>query len=83
MREVMEEVGLEVVASEWACDIDSADHGYARHFWQTKILSGEAHITSNEATAVRWFTLGELEPTFAEGIENSRARGSGKRLFTQ
>ena len=71
-REVMEEVGLEVEAVEKVAEIGSADDRFALHFWRTEILGGEAHITSNEATALQWFTLSELkelQPPFAEDIE--------------
>lgn len=71
-REVMEEVGLEVEAVEKVAEIGSADDRFALHFWRTKILGGEAHIASDEATALQWFTLDELkelQPTFEEDIE--------------
>lgn len=71
-REVLEEVGLEVVAVEKVAEIASADNRFALHFWRTEILGGEAHIASHEATALRWVTLAELRglrPTFEEDIE--------------
>jgi 8-oxo-dGTP diphosphatase len=48
-REVMEEVGLEVIAVEKVCDIISSDNHLVLHYWRTEIISGEARITSNEA----------------------------------
>jgi 8-oxo-dGTP diphosphatase len=71
-REVMEEVGLEVTATEKVAEINSADDRFVLHFWRTDIISGEAHINSDEATALQWFTLAELkelQPTFKEDIE--------------
>ena len=70
-REVMEEVGLEVIAIEKICDIPSHDNKYQLNFWTTKIISGEARIISNEATDIKWVTLEEmreLRPVFEEHI---------------
>ena len=71
-REVMEEVGLEVVAEKKICQIPTHDNQYTLHFWTTKIISGEARITSDEATDLKWVTLEEmkdLEPAFEEDIQ--------------
>jgi len=71
-REVMEEVGLEVVADKKICQIPTHDDQYTLHFWTTKIISGEARITSDEATELKWVTLEEmkkLEPAFEEHIQ--------------
>jgi len=71
-REVMEEVGLEVVADKKICQIHTHDDQYTLHFWTTKIISGEARITSDEATELKWVTLEEmknLEPAFEEDIQ--------------
>jgi 8-oxo-dGTP pyrophosphatase MutT (NUDIX family) len=70
-REVMEEVGLNVVAIKKICVIPSHNNESLLHFWTTKIISGEAQITSNEATELRWVTLEEmreLAPVFEEDI---------------
>ena len=71
-REVMEEVGLEVVAVRKICKIPSHDNHYFLHYWTTKIISGKARITSNEASDIKWVTLDEmkrLRPIFEEDIE--------------
>jgi 8-oxo-dGTP diphosphatase/A/G-specific adenine glycosylase len=71
-REVMEEVGLEVVAVRKICEIPSHDNLYFLHYWTTKIILGKARITSNEATDIKWVTLEEmkkLRPVFEEDIE--------------
>lgn len=71
-REVMEEVGLDVVADKKICQIPTHDNQYTLHFWTTKIISGDARITSNEATELKWVTLEEmknLEPSFDEDIQ--------------
>ncbi len=71
-REVMEEVGLEVVAVRKICEIPSRDNQSFLHFWTTAIISGEASITSNEATDIKWVTLKEmrqLSPIFDEDIQ--------------
>lgn len=70
-REVMEEVGLEVVAVEKVCEIPSADDMFVLHFWKTKIIAGEAKICSHEATEMKWVTVEEmkrLQPTFEEDV---------------
>jgi 8-oxo-dGTP diphosphatase len=71
-REVMEEVGLEVSAQERICGILSHDNNSFLNYWTVNIISGEASITSNEATDLRWVTLEEmrqLAPIFQEDIE--------------
>jgi 8-oxo-dGTP diphosphatase len=71
-REVMEEVGMDVVAVEKICEIPTHDKHATLHFWTTKIISGEGKITSNEATDLKWVTIEEmkqLSPVFEEDIE--------------
>ncbi len=71
-REVLEEVGLNVVAVRKICEIPSHDNHSLLHFWTTKIISGHARITSHEATDLKWVTLEEmntLSPTFQEDIQ--------------
>ena len=70
-REVMEEVGLEVVAVEKVCEIPSADNMFVLHYWRTEIIAGEARICSHEATDIKWVTIEEmkrLQPTFEEDV---------------
>ena len=71
-REVMEEDGLSVKALEKICEIPSHNNQFKLHFWTTEIISGEASITSNEATDFRWVTLEQmkqLDPVFEEDIQ--------------
>ena len=71
-REVMEEVGLSVKALEKFCEIPSHNNLFTLHFWTTEIISGEASITSNEATDFRWVTLEQmkqLDPVFEADIQ--------------
>ena len=71
-REVMEEVGLSVKALEKVCEIPSHNNQFTLHFWTTEIISGEASVTSNEATDFRWVTLEQmkqLDPVFEEDIQ--------------
>ena len=71
-REVMEEVGMVVVAVRKVCSIPSHDNQSFLHYWTTDIISGEASITSNEATDLKWVTLKEmrqLSPVFEEDIQ--------------
>ena len=70
-REVMEEVGLEVIAKRKVCDIPSHDNKYQLFFWTTEIISGEAWVASDEASEIKWVTLEEmkeLSPVFEEDI---------------
>ena len=71
-REVLEEVGMEVIADRKVCQIPTHDDEYTLHFWTTRIISGEASIMSHESTELRWLTreeLKHLEPAFDEDIE--------------
>ena len=71
-REVKEEVGLSVKALNKFCDIPSHNNQFTLHFWTTEIISGEASITSNEATDFRWVTLEQMKqlyPVFDEDIQ--------------
>jgi len=71
-REVKEEVGLSVKALKKICEIPSHDNRFKLHFWTTEITSGEASITSNEATEFKWVTLEQmkqLDPVFDEDIQ--------------
>ncbi len=70
-REVMEEVGLEVVALEKVREIPSHDGLFVLHFWTTEIMAGDARVRSPEATELRWVTVEEmkgLQPVFEEDV---------------
>ncbi len=70
-REVMEEVGLEVVAVRRVCSVPSADDKFILHFWSTEIVAGEAGVCSHEVAEIRWVTLKQmrrLQPTFEEDV---------------
>lgn len=60
-REVKEEVGLEVKAIRQLCSIPTHDQQFKLHFWTTEIIAGEASITSNEATDLKWLTVAEMK----------------------
>lgn len=78
-REVMEEVGLNIVAVRKICEIPSHDNQSFLHYWTTKIISGKARITSNEATDIKWVTFEEmrkLRPIFEEDIQIFKALSS-------
>ena len=69
VREVREEVGLEVqpVAKVWECRTD--DQIYRLHWWTTRVVGGDVEPDGVEVEEVRWVTASEfekLEPTFAE-----------------
>ncbi len=71
-REVLEEVGLHVVAVRKICEIPSHNNQSLLHFWTTRIISGTARITSNEATDLTWVTVEEmktLSPMFQEDVQ--------------
>ena len=79
-REVKEEVGMKVRPVNKVCVVASHDNRYRLHFWTTEIISGEASITSNEATDLRWVTLEqmkELSPVFQEDIQVFETLTSG------
>lgn len=67
VREMREELGLEVrpVAKVWECPTD--DGGFALHWWTVEEDGGELRLDVGEVTAVRWVDSAEfraLEPTF-------------------
>ncbi len=72
VREVWEEVGLEVrpVAKAWECPTD--DGTYKLHWWTVELLGGELKADDGEVADVRWVTREEflkLEPTFRGDVE--------------
>jgi 8-oxo-dGTP pyrophosphatase MutT (NUDIX family) len=67
VREVAEELGLEVepIAKVWECPTD--DGLYTLHWWTVRLLSNDLRLEPNEVSAARWVTPAEffeLEPTF-------------------
>ncbi len=68
VREVREEVGLEVrpIAKVWECPTD--DQSYRLHWWTAQVLGGRLEPDAREVEEVRWVTASEFEklkPTFA------------------
>jgi 8-oxo-dGTP pyrophosphatase MutT (NUDIX family) len=67
VREMAEEVGLEVepIAKVWECPTD--DGLYTLHWWTVRPCSSELQLHRGEVSDARWVTLAEflaLEPTF-------------------
>lgn len=72
VREVKEEVGLEVVVVNKICAFDSHDRRYRLHWWMVEIVSGEASITCDELAEIKWVTVAEMKrlaPIFEEDIQ--------------
>lgn len=70
-REVLEEVGLHVVADKKVAEGMSRDGAFLLHYWSCRIIAGTAHVASDEATALRWLTVEELQrlaPVFEENV---------------
>ncbi len=68
VREVREEVGLQVrpVAKVWECETD--DGVFLLHWWAVEVTGGELKLEPREASEARWVDTPEfleLEPTFA------------------
>ena len=68
VREVREEVGLDVraIAKVWECLTD--DQAYRLHWWTAQLVGGTLEPDGREVEDARWVTAGEfkeLEPTFA------------------
>lgn len=68
VREVREEVGLEVrpLAKVWECETD--DGVYLIHWWSAEVGEGELVLDPVEVADARWVTPAEflaMEPTFA------------------
>lgn len=68
VREMAEELGIEVRALRpvWRCPTE--DGGYMLEWWLTEIVSGEPRAADEEVAAVCWVSAEEihqLAPTFA------------------
>ena len=60
------------IAVDRICGIPSFDNKSFLNYWTVDVISGEASITSNEATDFKWVTIEELRrlsPTFEDDIE--------------
>lgn len=67
VREVREEIGLEVTPTEkvWECSTDDGD--YRLHWWTARFEPNEFELDPDEVAETRWVTAAEfleLEPTF-------------------
>lgn len=72
VREVREEVGLDVTPVAWLCSFDTHDGGAHIHWWTTRIIGGEASLNNDENSELAWVTLAEMErltPIFPEDID--------------
>jgi len=72
VREIAEEVGLEVRAERQLGDMISEDGRYRLNWWSASVVAGDAHAACDEVDEVRWVTLDEmraLEPSFAADLE--------------
>ena len=72
VREVREEVGLEVrpLRKVWECLTD--DGRYTLHWWTVEVLGGHLLLDPGEVAEARWLTVEEihaLEPTFEGDLE--------------
>ena len=68
VREVKEEVGLDVtpLAKVWECETDAGD--FLLHWWTARVERGRIEPDPAEVDEARWVTSDEflrLEPTFA------------------
>ena len=59
-REVLEEVGLRVVATAKVGELPILEGRFLLHYATTEILAGEARIASPEVAALLWARLDEL-----------------------
>ena len=67
VREVREEVSLDVrpIAKVWECPTD--DQSYRLHWWTARVVGGRLEPDLREVAEARWVTpreFDELEPTF-------------------
>ena len=70
-REVLEEVGLRVVATAKVGELPIMEGRYVLHYWTTDILNGEARIASPEVADLAWVTMAEmkgLQPHFEDDL---------------
>jgi NADH pyrophosphatase NudC (nudix superfamily) len=71
VREMAEELGIEVRAIRrvWRCPTE--DGGYMLEWWLTEIVSGVPRPESDEVAEARWVTpeeIHDLSPTFADDV---------------
>ena len=76
VREVKEEVGLNVRAIEkvWSCP--SHDGAFELHWWTTELVGGVLRLDKNEVSAAQWTTPPDfemLERTFEDDREFFRS----------
>jgi len=72
VREVKEEIGLEIAAVKKVHESLTANKMYTLHWWTTEIRSGEARIMNHEVAEIKWLTKDELKnlnPVFDEDID--------------
>jgi len=72
-REVLEETGLRVRATEQVWQTDTRDGTARIHWWRVEILDEQpAQLLQDEHTELRWVGIQEmrqLSPVFAEDLE--------------
>jgi 8-oxo-dGTP diphosphatase len=71
VREVREEVALEVVAEAKVATIPTNDRRYLLHFWTCRLIAGEARVASDEVADLRWLSRDELSalaPVFDDDV---------------
>lgn len=72
VREVWEEVGLEVKPTHKVTTMLSHNGLVELRWWRVEILSSEAYLKNNEHSEIGWFSLSELEslsPVFPEDLK--------------
>jgi 8-oxo-dGTP diphosphatase len=71
-REVLEETGLSVTATEQVWQADTRDGGAHIHWWRVELRGDRpARLLQNEHSELRWVSVREmrdLEPVFAEDV---------------
>jgi mutator protein MutT len=72
IREVFEEVGLDVKPNRKLDVFDTRDRSALIHWWLVDIISGEPSLKNDEHTELGWFSISEmenLEYVFSEDVE--------------
>jgi 8-oxo-dGTP diphosphatase len=70
-REVLEEVGLRVVATAKVGELPILEGRFVLHYWTTEILGGDARIASPEVADLAWVAMAEmkgLQPHFDDDL---------------
>lgn len=72
IREVSEEIGIEVRPLRKLCNFDTNDKSAELHWWLAEIVTGIPHLANDEHSELAWVSpqeMNQLSPIFREDVE--------------